>query len=106
MTAQTAIRQMTNRIVKRFKPNKIVLFGSHARGTAGPDSDVDLLVIMPVNGSRRKVQIDIRCAIHNIPVSKDIVVVTPSEVERQQHLAGTIVRPAMQEGRVLYEKPR
>jgi len=106
MTAQTAIRQMTNRIARRFKPDKIVLFGSHARGTAGPDSDVDLLVIMPMNGSRRKVQLDIRCAIHNINVSKDIVVVTPDEVARQRHLAGTIVRPAMQEGQVLYEKPR
>jgi len=106
MTAQTAIRRMTNRIAKRFKPDKIVLFGSHARGTAGPDSDVDLLVIMPVNGSRRQTQVNIRCEIHDIPVSKDIVVVTPSEAERQRHLAGTIVRPAMREGKVLYEKPR
>ena len=47
MTAQTAIRQMVHHIATRFKPDKIVLFGSHARGTAGPDSDVDLLVIMP-----------------------------------------------------------
>lgn len=62
MIAQTAIRQMTNRIAKRFKPDKIVLFGSHARGTAGPDSDVDLLVIMPVSGSKRKTQVAIRCA--------------------------------------------
>lgn len=106
MTAQTAIRQMTNRIARRFKPEKIVLFGSHARGTAGPDSDVDLLVIMPVNGSKRRTQVDIRCEVHDIPISKDIIVVTPDEAKKQQHLTGTIVRPAMQEGQVLYEKPR
>jgi len=103
VTAQAAIHQITNRIARRFKPDKIVLFGSHARGNTGPDSDVDILVIMPVNGSRRKTQVNIRCEIHDIPVAKDIVVVTPSEAERQQHLAGTIVRPAMQEGHILYE---
>lgn len=41
MTVKTAIRQMTNRIARQFKPDKIVLFGSHARGAAGPDSDVE-----------------------------------------------------------------
>ena len=104
MTVQTAIRRMTNRIAKRFKPDKIVLFGSHARGTAGPDSDVDLLVIMPVNGSKRKTQVAIRCAVHDIPVAKDIVVVTPGEVEQQRQVIGTLIRPALKEGRTLYAR--
>ena len=51
---QKKIEEMVQRIVERFHPEKIILFGSHARGTAGPDSDVDLLVVMPVQGSRRK----------------------------------------------------
>ena len=51
-----AIAEMVRRIVERFDPEKIILFGSHARGDATPDSDVDLLVVMPVQGSsaRRK----------------------------------------------------
>jgi len=104
MTVKTAIRQMTNRIARQFKPDKIVLFGSHARGTAGPDSDVDLLVIMPVNGSKRKTQVAIRCVVHDIPVAKDIVVVTPREVEQQRQIIGTLIRPALKEGRILYAR--
>src|SRR5215510_2505745 len=48
---QSLIDRMVKRIVKNFRPEKIILFGSHARGEAGPDSDVDLLVVMPVQGS-------------------------------------------------------
>jgi predicted nucleotidyltransferase len=47
------IDAMVRRIVQRFDPEKVILFGSHARGTAGPDSDVDLLVVMTVRGSKR-----------------------------------------------------
>ncbi len=104
MTAKTAIQQMSRRIAKRFKPDKIVLFGSYARGSAGVDSDVDLLVIMPVNGSRRQMQVDIRCEVHDIPVPKDIIVVTPQEVSDQQKVIGTLIRPAMREGKILYAR--
>ena len=44
---------MVKRIVKRFQPKQVILFGSHARGDAGPDSDVDLLVVMDFEGSAR-----------------------------------------------------
>lgn len=99
-----AIRKMVTRIARRFKPDKIVLFGSYARGTMGPDSDVDLLVIMPVNGSKRETQVAIRCAVHDIPVAKDIVVATPEEVEQQRQVIGTLIRPALKEGRTLYAR--
>jgi predicted nucleotidyltransferase len=104
MTVKTAIQKMSRRIAKRFKPDKIVLFGSYARGSAGVDSDVDLLVIMPVNGSRRQMQVDIRCEVHDIPVPKDIIVVTPQEVSDQKEVIGTLIRPAMKEGKILYAK--
>ena len=98
------IRQMVDRIVERFHPEKIILFGSHARGDAGPDSDVDLLVVMPVDGSKREKQLEIRLALHDIPTSEDVVVVTPEEVARFGNIVGTIIRPALQEGRVLYAR--
>lgn len=104
LAIQGMIREMVRRIVERFDPEQIILFGSHARGTAGPDSDVDLLVVMPVTGSKREKQIAIRGVLHDIRIPKDVVVVTPDEVERQRNIVGTIVRPALREGKVLYER--
>jgi predicted nucleotidyltransferase len=100
------IDEMVRRIAERFDPDQIILFGSHARGTARHDSDVDLLVVMPVTGSKRETRIEIRCALHDIHVAKDIIVATPDEVERQRNIVGTIIRPALREGKVLYARGR
>ena len=100
------IDKMVRRIAERFDPDQIILFGSHARGTARHDSDMDLLVVMPVTGSKRETRIEIRCALHDIHVAKDIIVATPDEVERQRNIVGTIIRPALREGKVLYARGR
>ena len=98
------IRQMVKRIVERFHPEKVILFGSHARGEGGPDSDVDLLVVMPVRGPKREKRIAIGVALSDFGVPLDIVLSTPEEVEQRQRIPGTIERPAMLEGEVLYER--
>ncbi|MBN1866603.1 nucleotidyltransferase domain-containing protein [Candidatus Sumerlaeota bacterium] len=98
------IQRMVRRLVRRFKPDRIILFGSHARGTAGPDSDVDLLVVMPVEGSKREKQVEMRVALHDIHTPKDIILVTPDEVARRRNIVGTIIYPAVREGRVLYAR--
>ena len=95
---------MTRRLVEQFDPEQIILFGSHARGTAGPDSDVDLLVVMPVAGSKREKQIEMRIALHDTRVATDIIVVTPEEVNRYKNIPGTLIRPALLEGQVLYAR--
>jgi predicted nucleotidyltransferase len=100
------IDRMVKRLVDRFDPEQIILFGSHARGTAGPDSDIDLLVIMPVSGSKRAKQVEMRVALHNIRVPKDIILATPNEVARRRNIVGTIIRPALREGKVLYVRSR
>ncbi len=105
-TATEKIDGMVRRIVERFDPDQIVLFGSHARGTAGPDSDVDLLVVMQIDGSKHEKQVEIRCALHDIRIAKDVIVVTPDEVERRRNIVGTIIRPALREGKVLYVRGR
>jgi uncharacterized protein len=105
-TLADKIAEMVRRIVERFEPEQIILFGSHARGTARPDSDVDLLIVMPVTGSKHEKQVELRCALHDICVAKDIVVVTPDEVERRRNIVGTIIRPALREGKVLYARGR
>jgi len=98
------VRQMVKRIVAQFHPERIILFGSHARGGAGADSDVDLLIVMPVSGSRREKAIEIGVALHDIPIAKDVIVVTPEDFEWRKEIVGTIERPAAREGRLLYAR--
>jgi predicted nucleotidyltransferase len=105
---QTGIRgqiaEMVDRIIERFEPERIILFGSHARGEAGADSDVDLLVVMPVKGSKREKAVEIGVALHDFPVPKDVLVVTPEEFQRRKEIVGTVERPADREGKVLYAR--
>jgi len=98
------IGEMVDRIVERFHPQMVVLFGSHAQGNAGPDSDVDLLVVMPINGSRRKIATEIFVLLSGMGIPKDIIIVTPEEVDRYRDIPGTIIRPAINHGKVLYER--
>ena len=95
---------MTEQIVRSFHPLRIVLFGSHARGDADLDSDVDLLVVLPRITDKRTVAVQIRRALSHLPVSKDIIVTTPEEIVRRGHLVGTVLHPALREGKVLYER--
>ncbi len=101
---QNVIEEMVQCLVARFDPDQIILFGSYARGTAGPGSDVDLLVIMPLSGSKRAKQVEMRIALHDIRVPKDIIVVTPNEVAQQRDIVGTLIYPALKEGKILYAR--
>lgn len=101
---QALIGEMVQRIVRRFDPDKIILFGSHARGTAGPDSDVDLLIVMHPNGSKRKRAVEIYGLLAGMGVPKDVVVVTPEEFETYRDVPGTVIRSALRDGKVLYER--
>lgn len=98
------IDRMVRVIIRKFNPERIILFGSHARGEAGPDSDVDLLVVMPVKGSRRQKAVEIGVALHDIRMPKDIIVTTPEDFEWRKEIAGTIERPAVREGTILYAR--
>jgi predicted nucleotidyltransferase len=104
-TTEQAIQMMVQRLVERFDPDQIILFGSQARGTADTGSDVDLPVIMPVSGSKRAKQLEMRMALHDITVPKDIILATPDEVTRRRNIVGTILRPALRDGKVLYARP-
>jgi len=103
-TRQEEIQKMVELIVERFHPEKIILFGSHARGEAGPDSDIDLLVVMNVQGPKREAQLNVRRSLHDVRVPKDVVVSTPEEFARRKDVIGTIERPADREGTVLYAR--
>ena len=98
------LRTMTDRIVQNFQPIRLILFGSHARGEANPHSDIDLLVVFSEAPDKRKTAIEIRRALADLPVCKDIIVTTPNEISRCGHIVGTVLRSALREGQVLYER--
>ena len=95
---QTAIGDMASRIVECFQPHRIMLFSSQARGTPNYHSDVDLLVVMENGTDKRHTALEIRRAVMDSPVAKDIVVTTPDEIERRGNLVGTVLRAALRRG--------
>ena len=98
------IRRMARRIARQFGPERIILFGSYGRGDVDPDSDVYLLIVMPVAGSRREKAVEIGIALDDIRLPKDIIVTTPEDFEWRKQIVGTIERPAAREGKVLYAR--
>ena len=97
--------EVTRKIVERFDPKRIVLFGSRARGEARSDSDLDLFVEMETDRRppERAVEVASIFGLRTWPL--DVVVYTPAEVERLRHVQGTLLSVIEAEGRLLYERP-
>lgn len=96
------LQDLVNRIVAAAGPEKIVLFGSAARGAMGPNSDVDFLVIKSGKFHRRRVTASIYRHLRGADAAVDVVVVTPEEVERYRATPCLVICPALREGRVVY----
>lgn len=103
MVADNILSEAARRIVEEFRPRRIILFGSQARGTSDHRSDVDLLVILDEVSDVKTVTVAIDRSLWDLPIARDVVVMTPSQFERDRHIPGTIARPASMEGRVLYD---
>ncbi len=95
-----------DRLVNSFHPERVIVFGSQARGDADSRSDLDLLVICRFHGSRRELQIQMDRSLKGLGLARDIVILTPEEFERDRQIPGTIARPAWKEGITLYEHQR
>jgi len=96
------LHELTKRIVDAVHPLKIVLFGSAARGEMGPNSDLDVLVVMPEGVHRRQTAQKIYRDLIGFGFAKDIVVVTKSDIEKYGSNPYLIIKPALDEGRELY----
>ena len=103
MISNEILFEVRQRLVDGFAPNRIILFGSQARGTADDRSDVDILVICSFQGKRRHLMLEMDRALWGLRLARDIMILTPEEFERDRHIPGTIARPAWKEGKVLYE---
>jgi predicted nucleotidyltransferase len=104
MTTSEDVNQIVQAIVSQFHPRRIILFGSQARGEAGPDSDLDLLVEMETTLPRREQVRRIRRSFDPYPCAMDIVVYTPDEVRKWAQAPASLVATVMREGRILYEQ--
>lgn len=103
MIRHEILNEAVRRLVENFHPEKIILFGSQARGTADKRSDVDLLIISPINEKRRKLMVEMSRVLSKLEYAFDIIILTREEFERDSKIPGTIGRYASREGRILYE---
>lgn len=105
MAAQTVdprLKGLIDRIVELIHPLRILLFGSAARGEVGPDSDVDLLVVMPDGTHRRHTAQRLYRDIRGVQVPFDVIVATPTDLEKHKDNVGLIYRTILREGKEVY----
>jgi predicted nucleotidyltransferase len=102
MTTMGDIQTFARTMADEFRPARIILFGSHARGEAGTDSDVDLLVVMAHRGHPTEKAIEIRTTL-DCPFALDLLVRSPAEIRRRLRLDDWFIREIMEQGKVLYE---
>lgn len=100
---QAAIDDVVRQIVEKFKPIKIVLFGSYAYGKPTPVSDVDLLIVMDSSLKERELSVSIRRAI-DYHFGLDLIVKTPSSLLKRIDLGDFFLREILHRGRILYER--
>jgi len=98
----TVIDQLVQRIVETVHPLRVILFGSATRGEIGPNSDIDVLVVMPEGTHRRRTAQLLYRQINGLGVPFDVLVATPSDLEEYKDNIGLIYRTVLREGRELY----
>lgn len=102
--SSSPLESVVQTIVREVDPERVYLFGSRARGEAGPDSDIDLLVAADMPGDRRERSIAVRKLFPNRTIALDVFVFHQEEFNRQKKLINSISDFASTEGEVLYER--
>jgi predicted nucleotidyltransferase len=100
--APQVLRDIIARVVAAARPDRIILFGSAARGAMGPHSDVDLLVVKGGRFDRGRLTERIYLQLHGAGEAVDVIVVTPEEVEQYRDTPWLVIAPALKEGKVVY----
>jgi predicted nucleotidyltransferase len=98
------VSEIVEKIVRTFRPRRIVMFGSRARGEAAPGSDLDLMVEMDSDRPPRERMRAVDALFDRREWSMDVLVYTPEEVEQSKDTLGTLLYTIEREGKVLYEE--
>jgi len=96
------VNELVRQIVEAVHPLRIILFGSAARGEAGPESDIDVMVVMPEGTHRRHTAQHLYRSIRGVTTPFDVLVATPDDLERHRHNPGLVYRDILEEGRTIY----
>lgn len=96
------LQEIIRRIVEVAQPEKIILFGSAARGEMGPNSDVDLLVVKRGKFHQGHLTGEIYMKLHGVGQAVDIILVTPEQVEKYANTHFLVIAPALREGKEIY----
>ncbi len=99
---EDTLQEVIRRIVDVAQPERIILFGSAARGELGPNSDVDVLVIKS-GAERRKLAMAIYEKLIGVGCAVDVVVATPEDIARYGECPALVYEPALREGKVVYD---
>jgi predicted nucleotidyltransferase len=105
MVDQRHITQLSDQIVRDFQPERIILFGSYAYGQPGPDSDVDLLVVLAFEGTGFRKSLEILNRL-SPEFSVDLLARRPEDTARRYAEGDPLIREALDRGKVLYERHR
>lgn len=95
------IEEVAQKIGNNFKPDRIILFGSYAWGTPGPDSDVDLFIIKETDNTRETAR-QISRSIFPRPFPMDFIVYTPSQTEKRKKMGDFFIKSILEKGQTLY----
>jgi len=97
------LAEIVRRLVDAYEPERIYLFGSQARGEAGPDSDYDLLVVVPDEAAPTRCSSDLAYhALRGTGIAADVLVWTRSRFERRQHVVTSLPATVLREGRLIH----
>ncbi|MBS3907198.1 MAG: nucleotidyltransferase domain-containing protein [Syntrophaceae bacterium] len=100
------VEEIVRRVTSAVHPLRVILFGSAARGEMSPESDIDLLIVMPDGTRRREASRRAYRALSGLGISKDVIVVTESDVKEFGENPSLVIKPALEEGREVYHAAR
>ena len=106
MVQRASIQKYADAIAREFRPQQIILFGSHAYGRPTEDSDVDLMVVMPRHRRSRRTATDIRVRLGYAGFPMDLLVWTPERLREWFQAGDGFARDILERGQVLYERGR
>jgi len=101
---ERVLQEIVRRIVEAVHPDRIILFGSRARGEAGPDSDYDILIIAPTDLPELDRTGPLYLRLRGLGITKDVLWHTPDEAEWWRDVRGHLITTAIREGKVIYER--